>query len=370
MTKRTTLSAFLAAALTYGPGGTGTAADVATAPAHDTAPIDVLEVVGTEPTELTGANRVELDGVASGAAVPASRPLVATSIAQLAAPIPGAISVKPDVISDDIIGGYAIRLHTVDGQSLPGDVFLLAAHGVNAERKVFVFDDTPYTTTRSRAHADTIAANINAHHVATAITGSDVPLLDLTTSGGGGPSGGVAYTIAYLDVISNGSFTGDLRVAGTGRVWPGGRYNPVDGIEQKVAAAYVADVDVMFSAGMPTTLSEAHDLPVRLERASLTNIDTARASLSERVEMYTELGATRPTDGLDAVGISHVIDIAAYLCGSGSDYACQIVELIDDSMVQQLQTLPASPKSVEEALADAASAPVALQWTTLAAAHG
>ena len=309
MTKRTTLSAVLAAILICGPGGTGAAAEA-----------------------------------------PASALLAATSIAQLAAPIPGAVYAAPDVISDDIVGGYTIRLHTVDGQSLPGDVFLLAAHA-NAERKVLVFDDTPYTATRSRAHADTIAANINAHHVATAITGSDVPLLDLTTSGGGGPSGGVVYTIAYLDVISNGGFTGGLRVAGTGRVWPGGRYNPVDGIEQKVAAAYVADVDVMFSAGMPSTLSEAHDLPVRIERASLTNIDTARASLSERVEMYIKLGATRPTDGLDVVGISHVVDIAAYLCGSGSDYACEIVDVIDDSMVQQLQTLPASQRSVEEALA-------------------
>lgn len=309
MTKRTTLSAFLAAALTCGAGGTGA-------------------VAGS----------------------PASALLAAASIAQLAAPIPGAVDAAPDVISDDIVGGYAIRLHTVDGQSLPGDVFLLAAHA-NTERKVLVFDDTPYTTTRSRAHADTIAANINAHHVATAITGSDVPLLDLTTSGGGGPSGGVVYTIGYLDVISNGGFTGDLRVAGTGRVWPGGRYNPVDGIDQKVAAAYVADVDVMFSAGMPTILSEANDLPVRIERASLTSIDTARASLSERVDMYIELGATRPTDGLDVVGISHVIDIAAYLCGSGSDYACEIVDLIDDSMVQQLQALPASSGSVEEALA-------------------
>jgi hypothetical protein len=368
MTKRTTLSAFLAAALTYGPGGTGAAADVAAAPTHDTAPIDVLEIVGTERTELARANRVEPTGVARGVDLAPSRVLAATSIAQLAAPIPGAIYAAPDVISDDIIGGYAIRLHTVNGTALPGDVFLLAAHGVN-DRKVFVFDDTPYTTTSDRAHADTIAANINAHHVATTITGSDVPLLDLTTSGGGGPSGGVAYTIAYLDVISNGGFTGDLRVAGTGRVWPGGRYNPVDGIEQKVAAAYVADVGVMFSAGMPTTLSEAHDLPVRIERASLTNIDTARASLSERVEMYTELGVTRPTDGLDVVGISHVIDIAAYLCGSGSDYACEIVDLIDDSMVQQLQTLPASQRSVEEALA-AASAPVALRSTALAAAQG
>ena len=97
----------------------------------------------------------------------------------------------------------------------------------------------------------------HAHHVATAITGSDVPLLDLTTSGGGGPSGGVVYTIAYLDVISNGGFTGDLRVAGTGRVWPGGRYNPVDGIEQKVAAAYVADVDVMTARAASASSTES-----------------------------------------------------------------------------------------------------------------
>jgi hypothetical protein len=354
MTKRTTLAAFLAAALTYGPGGIGAAADVAAAPAHDTAPIDVLEVVGTEPTELAGTNRVELTGVVRGAVAPASRLLVPTSIAQLAAPIPGAVTAEPDVVSDDIVGGYAIRLHTVDGAALPGDVFLLAAHGTN-DRKVLVFDDTPYTTTSDRAHVDTIAANINAHHVATTISGVDVPLLDVTTSGGGGSSGGVAYTIAYLDVISNGAYTGDLRVAGTGTVWPGGRHNPVMGIEQKVAAAHVADVDVMFSAGLPRTLSDAYELPARIERASLTNMATAHATLSERVEMYTELGATRPTDGLDVVGISHVIDIAAYLCGTGSDYACEIVQLIDDSMVQQLHTLPASPRSVEAALAAAAN---------------
>jgi hypothetical protein len=313
MSKRTKLSAVLAAALTCGPGAArAAAAEPPVAPAD-------------------------------------SRLLAATSIAQLAAPIPGAADAEPDVVADDIVGGFAIRLHTVDGAPIPGDVFLLAAQGTD-DRKVFVYDDTPFTTTRDRAHADTISTNINARYLATTITGADVPVLDLSTSGRGGPSGGVAYTIAYLDVLSDGAYTGDLRVAGTGTVSPGGRHNPVTEIDQKVAAAYVADADVMFSAGLPSSLSDVNALPARIERASLANTATARATLLERVEIYTELGETRPAHGLDVIGISHVIDVAAYLCGSGSDYACEIVQLIDDPIVDRLGTLPTTAKSVEDAL--------------------
>lgn len=51
---------------------------------------------------------------------------------------------------------------------------------------------------------------------------------------------------------------------------------------------------------------------------------------------FEQLGATAP-DGVDLVVVGHIADVAAYLCGSGSDVACTIA----DQLGEQITSDPA-----------------------------
>ena len=53
----------------------------------------------------------------------------------------------------------------------------------------------------------------------------------------GGPSAGLAFTIALINDLSSGDVTGGRRVAVTGAIFPDGTVGPVGGITQKVIAA-------------------------------------------------------------------------------------------------------------------------------------
>jgi Lon-like protease len=57
------------------------------------------------------------------------------------------------------------------------------------------------------------------------------------TAGIGGPSGGLAMTLAILDDITPGNLTGGARVAVTGTIDPVGNVGEIGGIEQKAVAA-------------------------------------------------------------------------------------------------------------------------------------
>jgi hypothetical protein len=157
---------------------------------------------------------------------------------------------EPDVVAD-YVGGTAARLHTADGTPVVGDVFLLmGSSGSTANARLY--DASPYTHDYG-AHPDTITSNHLAAQTVRTITGSDLELLELTGAPGGGPSGGVTRAIAYLNVISDGAFTGDLRVAATGRLGPDGHVSSIDHIDAKTAAAHLADADVLFTPSVPTS---------------------------------------------------------------------------------------------------------------------
>jgi hypothetical protein len=62
-----------------------------------------------------------------------------------------------------------------------------------------------------------------------------------------GPSAGLIFTLAYIDVLTRGALAGNLRVAGTGGISPNGFVFSVAGVEVKVATAVLARPDVVFS---------------------------------------------------------------------------------------------------------------------------
>lgn len=62
----------------------------------------------------------------------------------------------------------------------------------------------------------------------------------------GGPSAGLMMSLAIFDTLTPGSLTDGADVAGTGTITPAGEVGPIGGIQQKIAAARDAGVDLFF----------------------------------------------------------------------------------------------------------------------------
>jgi hypothetical protein len=253
---------------------------------------------------------------------------------------------EPDLVADHV-GGTAARLHTADGTPIVGNVFLLtASSGSTANARLY--DATPYTHDYG-AHPDTIASNLIAVQTVRTITDSDVDLLDLTAAPGGGSSGGVTRAIAYLNVISDGAFTGDLRVAATGRLEPEGHVGSIDHIDAKTAAAHLADADVLFTPSVPS--AETRDAYGTRFVGELVRDPSTGVTLNDprRLEIFHRWGASRP-NGMDIVDVRHLIDVASYLCGTGSTFACHLTELLDRQAQQRFDQLQDDARSESERL--------------------
>ncbi|MFN8026492.1 MAG: PDZ domain-containing protein [Acidimicrobiia bacterium] len=69
--------------------------------------------------------------------------------------------------------------------------------------------------------------------------------IDIDTQRVGGPSAGLAFTLAIIDDLTPGSLTGGKRVAVTGTIQPDGRVGPVGGVQQKAITAKTNDVQLM-----------------------------------------------------------------------------------------------------------------------------
>jgi len=253
---------------------------------------------------------------------------------------------EPDRVAD-YVGGIAARLHASAGAPIVGDVYLLmASTGSTANARLY--DRTPYTH-GSGAHPDTLASNLIAAETVGTISRSDVELVDVTGAPGGGLSGGVAYAIAYLNIISDGAFTGDLRVAATGRLLPEGHISAIENIDAKTAAAHLAAADVLFTPNVPT--SEIRDAHGARFVGEFVRDPSTGVTLNDprRLEVFHQWGASRP-NGMDIVDARHLIDVATYLCATGSTYACHISELLDNQAQQRLDQLQGEARSDSERL--------------------
>ena len=69
--------------------------------------------------------------------------------------------------------------------------------------------------------------------------------IDINTQRVGGPSAGLAFTLAIIDDLTPGSLTGGKRVAVTGTISPDGKVGPVGGVQQKAITAKTNDVQLM-----------------------------------------------------------------------------------------------------------------------------
>jgi hypothetical protein len=294
-------------------------------------------IISVAPAAMDTASGSPRRQVQRDVGTTATDPVAATSTRDDQNPPPDATA--------DYTGGNATRLRTADDSPLPGDVFMLmATAGSDAHARLY--DETPYTHDRGVA-ADTHHSNLIAVETVEAITGRDVDLLELTTAPGGGSSAGIAYAIAYLNIISDGAFTGDVRVAATGRLGREGYVHPITAIDEKTAAAHHAAADVLFTPSTPTT--EHLDLYSARHVGELFRVAFTDNPLAEerQLDLYHSWGATQP-DGLDVVGVRHIADVAAYLCGAGSSYACTIVDQLDDHVTGIPTAAPAAPSDTRQ----------------------
>jgi len=70
--------------------------------------------------------------------------------------------------------------------------------------------------------------------------------VSVNAAGIGGPSAGLAFTLAILDALSNGKLTGGHRVAATGTIEPDGDVGDVGGVREKAVAVEKAGAQVFF----------------------------------------------------------------------------------------------------------------------------
>jgi PDZ domain-containing protein len=70
--------------------------------------------------------------------------------------------------------------------------------------------------------------------------------VSVNAAGIGGPSAGLAFTLAILDALSNGKLTGGHRVAATGTIEPDGDVGDVGGVREKTVAVEKAGAQVFF----------------------------------------------------------------------------------------------------------------------------
>ena len=61
--------------------------------------------------------------------------------------------------------------------------------------------------------------------------------IDIDSSNIGGPSAGMMYTLAIINVLSEEDITGGFRIAGTGTISTNGDVGPIGGVRQKVVGA-------------------------------------------------------------------------------------------------------------------------------------
>lgn len=280
--------------------------------------------IGTEPTTVTrSAGLVACSEQAGVSGSEASAPPLVVAPSSDRDRL-----IAPDSVAQ-YVGGIAARIYTVDGAPVPGNVFVLMATA-GSDEHARLFDQTRYTHDNGIA-SDTLESNLTAVEVVETITGADLQLLDFTTAPGGGPSGGLIYAISYLNVVSDGAFTGDVRVAATGQLGAHGYVHAITAIDEKTGAAHLADADVLFTPSTPS-IDNIEAYATR-QVGELFRARNTGAPLAEerQLDNYHNWGTDRPV-GMDIVGTRHIADVAAYFCGTGSDYACEIVDVLADDI--------------------------------------
>jgi PDZ domain-containing protein len=94
----------------------------------------------------------------------------------------------------------------------------------------------------------------------------------------GGPSAGLAFTLAIIDVLTPGELTGGEGIAVTGAIGADGSVTPVGGAAQKAAAVRRAGIDIFL---VPVDdYEDALQTAGNVEVVQVASVDDALAALA------------------------------------------------------------------------------------------
>lgn len=98
--------------------------------------------------------------------------------------------------------------------------------------------------------------------------------IDIETGNIGGPSAGLMYSLAIIDVLSDGDLTKGHVVSGTGTIQASGEVGPIGGVRQKVTAAEAAGAEFILvpEGNYDEALTAEHDV---IEIVSVGTLDEA-----------------------------------------------------------------------------------------------
>lgn len=200
----------------------------------------------------TGTGAVVL-GITSGSPAEA-----ALEVADVIVAVDG-IPIELDAELGEAIGGHA-----------PGDIVTLDVEGLDGDvrQESVTLDARPEDPARGFLG---VASDTRAFDPRPAFS------VDIDEGEVGGPSAGLAFSLAIIDVLTDGDLTGGLRVAVTGSIEQDGTVTPVGGVAQKTVAAAGAGAEVLI---VPVgEEAEAKRNPHGLEVIGVANLDEALAAL-------------------------------------------------------------------------------------------
>lgn len=179
----------------------------------------------------------------------------------------------------------------VDGQPVdaPGEVGTLLQPGGPGAEHVVTIERPAGSENRTDLKVSTIAATDDPTRALIGIApedrivGFDLPVKVTIDSGNvGGPSAGLAFTLAVLDVLTPGELTGGRRVAVTGTIAIDGQVGPVGGGAQKAITVRDAGYEVFL--------------------VPLDELDEMRATVGSDVEVIGVDTLASALEALDSLG--------------------------------------------------------------------
>jgi PDZ domain-containing secreted protein len=106
--------------------------------------------------------------------------------------------------------------------------------------------------------------------------------VSVNAGGIGGPSAGLAFTLAILDTLTAGDLTGGHTVAATGTISPDGQVGPVGGVQQKTIAVEKAGAQVFFVPAAEYGQAK----PVASKRLQVVPVSTLQQALQVLKDRY------------------------------------------------------------------------------------
>jgi hypothetical protein len=225
--------------------------------------------------------------------------------------------------SDDTVrrGGQAARIELDDADLYDGMSTWYRLAFIDGGTRLQVFEHSPIATVGPESDMmrfETIAwrlANEVVEPENRSTESDHLPLwAHVRTGNTDGPSAGLMFALAYIDLLTPGALVGDLRVAGTGGIRPDGLAFRVKGIDVKVATAMLARPDVVFVTRLPKSVEDVTIVESQHERIPVNGYTVGEWL---NVAGYERAGrdAARHPETAPVVLVHDLRQALAWLCG-------------------------------------------------------